>query len=214
MEIFHYLKRPSKQKRGKLTCLEILNCTLKLIEDSNFSYEKVTLKELSFLTGHSIGTIYRYFDNKDELLASLWGYFLSKVHTGAVSLIEAFPNNCGFEQLISQVVDHYLDNFKHRDVHQMIALYRLFIKSTNEPELIHTSIDILIPSFIVATKSNISGTFPKLDDNEMKMLLRGFFSMASLPFLENNPNLYSKVYRSFLIKTVTNMPKYHRLYFQ
>jgi len=209
MEIFHYLKHPSKQKRGTLTCLEILDCTLKLIEDNNFPYERVTLKELSVLTGHSIGTIYRYFDNKDELLASLWGYFLSKVHTGAVYLIDAFPNTGRFEQLVSQVIDHYLDNLKHRDVHQMIALYRLFIRSAHEPELIHTSIDILIPSFKVATKKNISGTFPIFEDNAMKLLLRGFFSMVYSPFLENNPNLYSEVYRAFLIKTVTNILKCH-----
>jgi len=209
MEIFHYLKHPSKQKRGTLTCLEILDCTLKLIEDNNFPYERVTLKELSVLTGHSIGTIYRYFDNKDELLASLWGYFLSKVHTEAVYLIDVFPNTGRFEQLVSQVIDHYLDNLKHRDVHQMIALYRLFIRSAHEPELIHTSIDILIPSFKVATKKNISGTFPIFEDNAMKLLLRGFFSMVYSPFLENNPNLYSEVYRAFLIKTVTNILKCH-----
>jgi AcrR family transcriptional regulator len=207
MEIFHYLKHPSKQKRGTLTCLEILDCTLKLMEENNFSYERVTLKELSVLTGHSIGTIYRYFNNKDELLASLWGYLLSKVHTGAVSLIDAFPINGVFELLVSQVIDHYLNNLKHRDVHQMIALYRLFIKSANEPELIHTSIDILIPSFKVAAKKNMSGTFPKLQDNTMSMLLRGFFSMASSPFLEKNPNLYSEVYRTFLVKTVSSMIK-------
>jgi AcrR family transcriptional regulator len=207
MDIFHYLKHPSKQKRGALTCLEILDCTLKLIENNNFSYERITLKELSVLTGHSIGTIYRYFENKDELLASLWGYFLSKIHTGAVTLIDTFPNNGRFEQLLSQVIDYYLDNLKKRDSHQMICLYRLFIRSTNEPELIQTSIDILIPSFMIATQKNISGTFPIIEEKSIRMLLRGISSMVSSPFLENNPTLYCEGYRTFLIKSITNLLK-------
>ena len=201
MEIFHYLKHPSKQKRGELTCLEILDCTLKLIEDNNFSYERVTLKELSILTGHSIGTIYRYFDNKDDLLATLCGYFLSKIHTEAASIIDSFSNNDRFEQLSILLIDHYLDNFKSRDIQGMITLYRLFIRSTIEPELIQTSIDILIPSFISVTQRNVSGTFPKIEEDTIRILLRGISSMVSAPLLENISYFHSDNYRNLLIKT-------------
>jgi AcrR family transcriptional regulator len=201
MEIFHYLKHPSKQKRGELTCLEILDCTLKLIEDNNFSYERVTLKELSILTGHSIGTIYRYFDNKDDLLATLCGYFLSKIHTEATSIIDSFSNNDRFEQLSVLLIDHYLDKFKSRDIQGMITLYRLFIRSTIEPELIQTSIDILIPSFISVTQRNVSGTFPKIEEDTIRILLRGISSMVSAPLLENISYFHSDNYRNLLIKT-------------
>jgi len=201
MEIFHYLKHPSKQKRGELTCLEILDCTLKLIEDNNFSYERVTLKELSILIGHSIGTIYRYFDNKDDLLATLCGYFLSKIHTEAASIIDSFSNNDRFEQLSILLIDHYLDNFKSRDIQGMITLYRLFIRSTIEPELIQTSIDILIPSFISVNQRNVSGTFPKIEEDTIRILLRGISSMVSAPLLENISYFHSDNYRNLLIKT-------------
>jgi len=83
----------------------------------------------------------------------------------------------------------------------MITLYRLFIRSTIEPELIQTSIDILIPSFISVTQRNVSGTFPKIEEDTIRILLRGISSMVSAPLLENISYFHSDNYRNLLIKT-------------
>ncbi len=205
MDNFQYLKHPGKQKRGELTSLRILDCTLKLIGENNFSYERITLKDLSVLTGYSIGTIYRYFDDKDDLLATVGGYFLSKIHTEAVNLIDSFSNTGTFEQLLIQLIDHYINKLNFKDIPQMIALYRLFIRSTFEPELIQTSIDILIVSFAKAALNNVSGTFPSIEESRIKILLRGISSMVTSPLLENNPYFHSDDYRHFLIKTTIDL---------
>ena len=83
--------------------------------------------------------------------------------------------------------------------------YQYYSLITIEPELILTSIDILIPSFMSVTQRNVSGTFPKIEENTIRILLRGISSMVTSPLLENNPYLHSDDYRDFLIKIATKL---------
>ncbi len=201
MDFFHYLKHPAKQKRGELTSLAILESALDLIEKGHISYEKITLKDLSNQTGFSIGTIYRYFEDKDDLLASLGGFYLSKIHIQAKEILNEFPDHGNFRNLLETLIDHYLDNLKSHDLHQFIPIYRLFIRSLLEPELVRKLIDQLIPDFIQASKRNTSETFPNIETDALRIYLRGLSAMIFSPALEKDPFFFSKSYRILLIDT-------------
>jgi AcrR family transcriptional regulator len=201
MDFFHYLKHPAKQKRGELTSLAILESALDLIEKGHISYEKITLKDLSNQTGFSIGTIYRYFEDKDDLLASLGGFYLSKIHIQAKEILIEFPDHGNFRDLLETLIDHYLDNLKSQDLHQFIPIYRLFIRSLLEPELVCQLIDQLIPDFIQTTKRNTSKTFPNIETDALRIYLRGLSAMIFSPALEKDPFFFSKSYRILLIAT-------------
>ena len=180
------LRTQPKQSRAEITADIIIQAAIHAIESAE-EIEAVTSQNLAVKSGFSVGSLYRYFKNKDDLYTSLWRFFVTRLHAGLVPKIEAFPDHGSVRQLMMMVSGYYFDNLRSRRPGKVIPFYRLFIKSTPEPENVYKVMDVLIEPLMRAQIRNQSGTMKIMDENEVRICLRASQAMIRNDFMERNP---------------------------
>ena len=180
------LRTQPKQSRAEITADIIIQAAIHAIESAE-EVEAVTSQNLAVKSGFSVGSLYRYFKNKDDLYTSLWRFFVTRLHAGLVPKIEAFPDHGSVRQLMMMVSGYYFDNLRSRRPGKVIPFYRLFIKSTPEPENVYKVMDVLIEPLMRAQIRNQSGTMKIMDENEVRICLRASQAMIRNDFMERNP---------------------------
>ncbi|CAN5820623.1 TetR/AcrR family transcriptional regulator [soil metagenome] len=66
--------------------------------------KKLAMSDIAHEAEVSVGTLYRYFKNKDELLQSLGGHFVTKLQTGLEMAIEDNPESADRLQIVIDVM--------------------------------------------------------------------------------------------------------------
>lgn len=180
------LRTQPKQSRAEVTADIIIQAAIHAIESAE-EIEEVTSQNLAVKSGFSVGSLYRYFKNKDDLYTSLWRFFVTRLHSGLVPKIDAFPDYGTVRQLMMMISDYYFDNLRSRRPSKVIPFYRLFIKATPDPENVYKVMDVLIAPLIRAQARNQSGTMKIMDENEVRICLRASQAMIRNDFMEKNP---------------------------
>jgi AcrR family transcriptional regulator len=180
------LRTQPKQSRAEVTADIIIQAAIHAIESAE-EIEAVTSQNLAVKSGFSVGSLYRYFKNKDDLYTSLWRFFVTRLHAGLVPKIEAFPDHGTVRQFMMMVSEYYFDNLRSRRPGKVIPFYRLFIKSTTEPENVYKVMDVLIEPIMRTQIRNQSGTMKIMDANEVRICLRASQAMIRNDFMERNP---------------------------
>lgn len=180
------LRTQPKQSRAEATTEIIIQAAINALESAE-EIESVTSQNLAVRSGYSVGSLYRYFKNKDDLYTSIWRFFVSRLHAGLVPKIEAFPDHGTVRQLMMMVSGYYFDNLRSRKPGKVIPFYRLFIKAIPDPENIYKTMDVLIGPLMKAQTRNLSGTMKIMDENELRICLRASHAMIRNDFMERNP---------------------------
>jgi AcrR family transcriptional regulator len=180
------LRIQPKQSRAEATTEIIIQAAINALESAE-EIESVTSQNLAVRSGYSVGSLYRYFKNKDDLYTSIWRFFVSRLHAGLVPKIEAFPDHGTVRQLMMMVSGYYFDNLRSRKPGKVIPFYRLFIKAIPDPENIYKTMDVLIGPLMKAQTRNLSGTMKIMDENELRICLRASHAMIRNDFMERNP---------------------------
>lgn len=180
------LRIQPKQSRAEATAETIIQAAINALESAE-EIESVTSQNLAVRSGYSVGSLYRYFKNKDDLYASIWRFFVTRLHAGLVPKIEAFPDHGTVRQLMMMVSGYYFDNLRSRKPGKVIPFYRLFIKAVPDPENIYKTMDVLIGPLMQAQTRNQSGTMKIMDENELRICLRASHAMIRNDFLERSP---------------------------
>jgi len=180
------LRTQPKQTRAELTADIIIQAAIHAIESAE-EIEAVTSQNLAVKSGFSVGSLYRYFKNKDDLYTGIWRFFVIRLHAGLVPKIDAFPDHGTVRQLMMMVSDYYFDNLRSRRPGKVIPLYRLYIKAIPDPENIYKVMDVLIAPLMRAQARNQSGTMKIMDENEVRICLRASQAMIRNDFMERNP---------------------------
>ena len=180
------LRIQPKQSRAEATTEIIIQAAINALESAE-EIESVTSQNLAVRSGYSVGSLYRYFKNKDDLYTSIWRFFVSRLHAGLVPKIEAFPDHGTVRQLMMMVSGYYFDNLRSRKPGKVIPFYRLFIKAIPDPENIYKTMDVLIGPLMQAQTRNQSGTMKLMDENELRICLRASHAMIRNDFLEKSP---------------------------
>lgn len=180
------LRTQPKQSRAEATADIIIQAAIHALESAE-EIEAVTSQNLAVKSGFSVGSLYRYFKNKDDLYTSLWRFFVTRLHAGLVPKIEAFPNHGTVRQLMMMVSEYYFDNLRSRKASRVIPFYRLFIKAMPDPENMYKVMDVLIEPLMQAQIRNQSGTMKIMDENEVRICLRASQAMIRNDFMERNP---------------------------
>jgi len=180
------LRTKPKQSRAEITADIIIQAAIHAIESAE-EIEAVTSQNLAVKSGFSVGSLYRYFKNKDDLYTSLWRFFVTRLHAGLVPKIDAFPDHGTVRQLMMMVAEYYFDNLRSRRPGKVIPFYRLFIKATPDPENVYKVMDVLIKPIMRAQIRNQSGTMRIMDENEVRICLRASQAMIRNDFMERNP---------------------------
>lgn len=180
------LRIQPKQSRAEATTEIIIQAAINALESAE-EIESVTSQNLAVRSGYSVGSLYRYFKNKDDLYTCIWRFFVSRLHAGLVPKIEAFPDHGTVRQLMMMVSGYYFDNLRSRKPGKVIPFYRLFIKAIPDPENIYKTMDVLIGPLMQAQTRNLSGTMKIMDENELRICLRASHAMIRNDFMERNP---------------------------
>ena len=180
------LRIQPKQSRAEATAEAIIQAAINALESAE-EIESVTSQNLAVRSGYSVGSLYRYFKNKDDLYTSIWRFFVTRLHAGLVPKIEAFPDHGTVRQLMMMVSGYYFDNLRSRKPGKVIPFYRLFIKAVPDPENIYKTMDVLIEPLKQAQTRNQSGTMKIMDENELRICLRASHAMIRNDFLERSP---------------------------
>ena len=180
------LRIQPKQSRAEATAETIIQAAINALESAE-EIESVTSQNLAVRSGYSVGSLYRYFKNKDDLYTSIWRFFVTRLHAGLVPKIEAFPDHGTVRQLMMMVSGYYFDNLRSRKPGKVIPFYRLFIKAVPDPENIYKTMDVLIGPLMQAQTRNQSGTMKLMEENELRICLRASHAMIRNDFLEKSP---------------------------
>lgn len=180
------LRIQPKQSRAEATAEAIIQAAINALESAE-EIESVTSQNLAIRSGYSVGSLYRYFKNKDDLYTSIWRFFVTRLHAGLVPKIEAFPEHGTVRQLMMMVSGYYFDNLRSRKPGKVIPFYRLFIRAVPDPENIYKTMDVLIGPLMQAQTRNRSGTMKIMDENELRICLRASHAMIRNDFLERSP---------------------------
>ena len=180
------LRIQPRQSRAEATAETIIQAAINALESAE-EIESVTSQNLAVRSGYSVGSLYRYFKNKDDLYTSIWRFFVTRLHAGLVPKIEAFPDHGTVRQLMMMVSGYYFDNLRSRKPGKVIPFYRLFIKAVPDPENIYKTMDVLIGPLMQAQTRNQSGTMKLMDENELRICLRASHAMIRNDFLERSP---------------------------
>ena len=199
-------KKPAArvQPRSSLTSEAIIQAAILVIEDSD-ELKDVSTKHISKKSGFSVGVLYRYFKNKEHLFASVWMYFVTRLHSSLISKLEVFPNFGTVRQLMMLITEHYFDDLKKRKRTKVLKFYRLYIQSSGEPESISKPIDVLIKPLDQVIRINQSGTIRVLEEDEIRIYLRAALAMVRSDFLEGNPFFGTPKHQQFVLDTLVRM---------
>ena len=192
------------QSRSSLTSEAIIQAAILVIEDSD-ELKDVSTKHISKKSGFAVGVLYRYFKNKEHLFASVWMYFVTRLHSSLISKLEVFPNFGTVRQLMMLITEHYFDDLKKRKRTKVIKFYRLYIQSSGEPESISKPIDVLIKPLDQVIRINQSGTIRVLEEDEIRIYLRAALAMVRSDFLEGNPFFGTPKHQQFVLDTLVRM---------
>jgi len=165
----------------------------------------VSTKHICKKSEFAVGVLYRHFKNKEHLFASIWSYFVTHLLSSLISKLEMFPNFGTVRQLMMLITEHYIDDLIKRKRRKVIKFYRLYIQSSDEPEIIFKPIDILIRSLDQVNRRNQSGTLRMLEEDEIRIYLRAALAMVRSDFLEDNPFFGAPKYQQFVLDSLVRM---------
>jgi AcrR family transcriptional regulator len=182
----HQLRSKISQNRSNETADIIFQAAGEILEAEE-SFNIKPTKDLAARAGVSVGSIYRYFKDKNDLYAKSWSYFVLKQHRLLIEKLVNFPKDGTLDELMPLIVNHYIDAISKKRGAVFIPVFRLFIKTHPEPEAIQKNIDeILLPLMHILCQ-NHSNTMKVLSQDELRLYLRAGQAMIRSSYLERDP---------------------------
>lgn len=194
-----------QQERASTTADVIVEAAIRALEENFGDLDRISSKSLAQKSGFSVGSLYRYFTDKEHLFSKVWLFFISRLHQDLVSKVDAFPDDGSVRQLMMVILDHYFDSLSKRNPQRMIKIFRLCIRSLPDPENLAKPIDVLIEPLIRAQIRNQSGSMRILDENELRIFLRGAQAMVRSDFLEQNPFFGTQSHRRLMLDSMVRL---------
>jgi len=194
-----------QQERASTTADVIVEAAIRALEENSGDLDRISSKSLAQKSGFSVGSLYRYFTDKEHLFSKVWLFFISRLHQDLVSKVDAFPDDGSVRQLMMVILDHYFDSLSKRNPQRMIKIFRLCIRSLPDPENLAKPIDVLIEPLIRAQIRNQSGSMRILDENELRIFLRGAQAMVRSDFLEQNPFFGTQSHRRLMLDSMVRL---------
>lgn len=135
-------RRRPRQERAKATSEAIQQATLNLLQHA--ASDNITTNDIAKVAGVSIGSLYQYFRNKEEILYSLISYSAEKVSREIISIIDG-KDEKQFHEFAKDVCKHIVLehslNFK-----SWILSFEQIVRSGNIsiiPRIQHEQIEII-----------------------------------------------------------------------
>ena len=190
-----YFKSPAKQKRSKDRVEKILDAIEELANDR--PNQKLDVRSISSQAHISIGALYHHFPSIDNLFTSLFIRRINRTQLHTIQLIDECEPSLTLEQFAYRFIDHAFSTWDRGDLRIKKIAIRFFYRNAEDPELLYTFINPLIPHFKAFLDRNTSNTFRAIDKEEWFLLLRTTQAAVASPFIEQQEIAGSDLHRKF-----------------
>jgi len=170
-------------RTAKKSQTEIMLGGEKLILSGNINL--LTAANLSKHSGYSVGNIYHHFKNLDTVFINIFLKKRLEIFLQLSDEINKFPKNNSCEELCKILVNKVFESTNKLKIKMLQYLFKIVRTKSGEPEKINLIIDVLIDPLIECRKRNKSNSFRKIEEAEMRLLLRSLQAFIRTPFLEN-----------------------------
>jgi AcrR family transcriptional regulator len=170
-------------RKAKLSQEAILLAGQKLLLSGNIN--SISAENLSKYSGYSVGNIYYHFKNLDQVFINIFLKKRLKIFLELADEINKFPKNKSCEELCEILVNKSFEKVTKLKIKMLQYLYKIVLTKSEEPEKINLIIDVLIDPLIECRKRNKTNSFRKIEEDEIRLLLRSFQAFVRSPFLEN-----------------------------
>lgn len=182
----------------------IIQAAIQILENEK-SFKQALTKDIVSRSGFSVGSIYRYFNSKEDIYSKIWIYFTSSLHQELINKIENFPVTADLNSLMTLIADHYIDGLKKRRQTVGIHIFRLYIKNTSTPELAHTHVNLILKPIAQCIEKNKSGTMAVLTDAELKLYMMAGIAMIRTSYMEQDKYFGTPNHRLKVINALTKL---------
>lgn len=195
----HFLKSKLEQERSIKAVDDIFETAteLAITGDPNL----LNIRELSYKSGYSTGSIYHYFSKIDDLFSYVFNRRREKVHAAFGKNIVNLDEKSTVNQIFEKLVDDSFVIWKQPHPKLLNKMIRQYLKRSKEPERFFAIADALVPFFLEMIKKNESGTIRLIQENELRILLRMTQQAIGSPFMEQQPFAGTPEHRKIAIET-------------
>ena len=197
------LRTESKQDRAHATIETIVEAALLVVEEKGLTGASPTI--IAKRSGFSIGTIYRYFKDKDSIFIAAFEYVTHRQHAAMIEKIRNFPTAGTSKQFAMCVVDHYLEILHRRNPKFVIPVVRGYLKRSPTPEKFLQHIDVLLDPALELIRRNTSNTFGDFDKKRLKLCFRAIATLVSTTFYEEEPHYNDRLHAQFIVDTTAKL---------
>lgn len=149
--------------------------------------EHPTIREIVKETGYSTGTIYAHFGSVSGIIKYLVHLRRSAVASRISSLIDAHDPTIDASLLCDDIVDTIFNSFNTYNLKLVANVYKIAFDGSERTSEMDRIADYLVQPILKAIERDKTGSFKKLDQHEIVILMRGMMSIIRLPLFDNNP---------------------------
>ena len=149
--------------------------------------EQPTIREIVKETGYSTGTIYAHFGSVRGIIRHLVHLRRSAVAARIGSLINAHDPAIDASVLCDDIVDTIFGSFNAFNLKLVAKVYKIAFDDSERVSGMDRIADYLVQPISNAIERDKTGSFKKLDHQEIVILMRGMMSIIRLPLLDNSP---------------------------
>jgi len=197
-DINHFLKSKLEQDRSIKAIDDIFETATQLAISGDPSL--LNIRELSYKSGYSTGSIYHYFSKIDDLFSYVFNRRREKVHAAFGENILSMDENSTVNQVFEKLVDDSFVIWKQPHPKLLNKMMRQYLKRSKEPEKFFAIADSLVPFFLKMINKNKSGTIRLIEENELRILLRMTQQAIGSPFMEQQPIAGSAEHRKIAVE--------------
>ena len=184
MDYFKELNfRTPEQERAKKTLEDIEMAFSDLGQLGEI--EDINSENLSAKAGYSQSTLFHYFKKFDDVYSYIFLIRTKKTTLIVCEMFNQHPADAPLSVLVGNLVKLSIEQCNRPPRKALLFLVKKFLKNTENPQLINTSADVVIPAWMAAIERDESNTFVKFTESELLLRFRAFQAVIRSPFFED-----------------------------
>jgi len=149
--------------------------------------EDINSENLSAKAGYSQSTLFHYFKKFDDVYSYIFLIRTKKTTLIVCEMFNQHPADAPLSVLVGNLVKLSIEQCNRPPRKALLFLVKKFLKNTENPQLINTSADVVIPAWMAAIERDQTNTFVKFTESEMLLRMRAFQAVIRSPFFEDKP---------------------------
>jgi len=192
------MRKAPSQDRSLATVDNILQAAKSLL-NTDIEISQLTMRDLSVKSGYSVGSIYQYFKNKEEIFFKLIELEIEAVNRAMLTVIGQ-KNLLSYSQSIKCLVK-VLINIVENDKLVKVKLINWMVSSNRSINAVKTFI-ALLDQFFFHLKTTYPHDFQNLTETQIKICKRTFLNLIAVLLFDYSDRIDIESFGNTLSKMI------------